>query len=165
MPHTSRAPPERGGLAARGGGPERRRSKRALADRRASAPPLPLSARVPCAQGEAVIIERLGKFHRVLNPGLQCIIPLVDSPKQFVWRDDRLLADGSIHSDPVNVTRIDLREAVFKFPSQEVYTVDTVQMKVSGSAVACPGLHAFRTAPALPRPRHAPAAPAPRSSH
>ncbi|KAA0147387.1 hypothetical protein FNF27_06834 [Cafeteria roenbergensis] len=81
-------------------------------------------------QGEAVIIERLGKFHRVLNPGLQCIIPLVDSPKQFVWRDDRLLADGSIHSDPVNVTRIDLREAVFKFPSQEVYTVDTVQMKV-----------------------------------
>ena len=55
-------------------------------------------------QGRAGIVERLGKFHAVLNPGLHIVIPVVD----------RVL--------PL----IDLREQVVSFPSQSVITEDNL---------------------------------------
>ena len=55
-------------------------------------------------QGRAGIVERLGKFHAVLHPGLHIVIPVID----------RVL--------PL----IDLREQVVSFPSQSVITEDNL---------------------------------------
>ena len=32
-------------------------------------------------QSETRVVERLGRFHSVLNPGLNFIIPFIDKPK------------------------------------------------------------------------------------
>ena len=32
-------------------------------------------------QAQVMIIERLGRFNRILNPGLQFIIPFIDTPR------------------------------------------------------------------------------------
>ena len=37
-------------------------------------------------QAETMIIERLGKYHRTLESGLNFIIPLIDTPKAVKWR-------------------------------------------------------------------------------
>ncbi|RJO65331.1 MAG: SPFH/Band 7/PHB domain protein [Myxococcales bacterium] len=68
-------------------------------------------------QAEAVIVERLGKFHRVLGSGLHFIVPVFDTIRIF-----RL--DGRYRK------RIDLRELVMDFPPQPVITHDNVTMQV-----------------------------------
>jgi regulator of protease activity HflC (stomatin/prohibitin superfamily) len=82
-------------------------------------------------QGEAIVIERLGKFNRILNPGINCLVPFLDSPKQFQWNKTTVDRRGNVISKQETLTRLDLRETVFNFPPQPVYTVDTVQMRVS----------------------------------
>ena len=68
-------------------------------------------------QSEAMVVERLGKFHRVCRSGLHFIVPIVDSIRIF-----RLEGRSS--------KRIDLREQVMDFPPQPVITHDNVTMQV-----------------------------------
>lgn len=35
-------------------------------------------------QSEVMVVERLGKFYKLLNPGVHIIIPLVDVPRKFL---------------------------------------------------------------------------------
>jgi regulator of protease activity HflC (stomatin/prohibitin superfamily) len=37
-------------------------------------------------QAEAMVVERLGRFHAVLTPGLQLTIPVLDKPRPVIWR-------------------------------------------------------------------------------
>ena len=37
-------------------------------------------------QSETRVVERLGRFHSVLNPGLNFIIPFIDKPKTIYTR-------------------------------------------------------------------------------
>ena len=37
-------------------------------------------------QSETKVVERLGKFHSVLSPGLNFIIPFIDKPKVIYTR-------------------------------------------------------------------------------
>ena len=37
-------------------------------------------------QSETIIIERLGKYHATLSSGLNIIIPVIDKPRQIIWR-------------------------------------------------------------------------------
>ena len=37
-------------------------------------------------QSESMIIERLGKYHRTLESGINIIIPVIDQPRQISWR-------------------------------------------------------------------------------
>lgn len=77
-----------------------------------------------------MMIERLGKFSRQLNPGLNIIIPVIDSPRGVLWR--------STHKDQLGekvhvvnmVTNLDLREQVYDFPAQQVITSDNVGIRV-----------------------------------
>ena len=83
-------------------------------------------------QSDAVVIERLGSFNRVLGPGVNWIIPFVDSPRALKMK--RVIVRGG-ESVPVMVeeTRIDLRETVFDFPSQPVITTDNVSVQINGA--------------------------------
>ena len=73
-------------------------------------------------QSETKIIERLGRYHATLNPGVNMIIPLIDRSKSIV-----ILQNGHY----VNSDRIDLREQVYDFPKQNVITKDNVQTEIN----------------------------------
>ena len=74
-------------------------------------------------QSETRVVERLGRFHSVLPPGLNFIIPFVDKPKLIFTRTRH----GGCNSTVV----IDLREQVYDFPSQQVITRDNVTTEIN----------------------------------
>jgi len=83
-------------------------------------------------QAEGIVIERLGRFHRILDSGINFVIPFVDSPRQFTWCKTTISSHGSAVDNQVITThRIDLRESVYNFQRQEVYTKDTVLLDVN----------------------------------
>jgi len=82
-------------------------------------------------QAEAVVIERLGKYDRVLKPGLHVVIPFLERPRQVIWTYVRDV-DGKRHYRYTRVmSRIDLRESVYDFPKQNVITKDNVTMQIN----------------------------------
>ena len=64
-------------------------------------------------QSETKIVERLGRYHATLKPGINIIIPFIDKAKSIVVLN---------HGRYQNSTTIDLREQVYDFPSQNVIT-------------------------------------------
>lgn len=82
-------------------------------------------------QSEGIVIERLGKFRKVLLPGINFCTPFLDQPRAFTWRKTFINANGNVVDRTTNDTRIDLRESVFNFLRQEVYTKDTILMDVN----------------------------------
>ena len=76
-----------------------------------------------------MMIERLGKFSKQLNPGLNIIIPVLDAPRSILWR--RTHKDGAMKVHFVeSQILIDLREQVYDFPAQQVITSDNVGIQV-----------------------------------
>ncbi|MGV9302307.1 MULTISPECIES: SPFH domain-containing protein [unclassified Nonomuraea] len=59
-------------------------------------------------QATAAIIERLGRYHRTLTPGLNLVVPFIDNIKEM----------------------IDLREQVVSFPPQPVITSDNLVVSI-----------------------------------
>lgn len=83
-------------------------------------------------QAEAILIERLGKFDRVLKPGIHFIVPFIDRPRDVIWTFIRLDVDGKRYYRTTKVlNRLDLREAVYDFPRQNVITKDNVTMEIN----------------------------------
>jgi regulator of protease activity HflC (stomatin/prohibitin superfamily) len=54
------------------------------------------------------VVERLGRYHRTLNPGLNVLVPFIDSVR----------------------TKVDLREQVVSFPPQPVITSDNLVVSI-----------------------------------
>ena len=74
------------------------------------------------SQSETKIIERLGKYHATLRPGINVIIPFVDKAKSVVaYRAGRYFYTNDI----------DLREQVYDFDKQNVITKDNVQTQIN----------------------------------
>ena len=73
-------------------------------------------------QSETRIIERLGKYHATLKPGINVIIPFIDSSKNIIT----LNRGRYIYSNS-----IDLREQVYYFARQNVITKDNIQMQIN----------------------------------
>ena len=82
-------------------------------------------------QAEVVIIERLGKFERILQSGLNFIVPILDAPRGMNWRVTQKGIDGSTYSYIKERTKIDMREAVYDFPRQNVITKDNVSISIN----------------------------------
>ncbi len=82
-------------------------------------------------QSETRVIERLGRFHSVLSPGLNFIIPFIDKPKTIYTRRVEQGIDGRHVVRTVATTVIDLREQVYDFPSQQVITRDNVTTEIN----------------------------------
>ena len=73
-------------------------------------------------QSETRIIERLGRYHATLKPGVNIIIPFVDRAKDIV---------AMVRGRYVYTKNIDLREQVYDFPKQNVITKDNVQTEIN----------------------------------
>lgn len=83
-------------------------------------------------QSEVMIIERLGKYHRTLSPGINIIWPIIDRPRQIMWRAPMTGLDGADEVRTSHRNRIDMREQVFDFPKQNVITSDNVVIEING---------------------------------
>ncbi|MCP4634558.1 MAG: paraslipin, partial [candidate division Zixibacteria bacterium] len=81
-------------------------------------------------QAEVIVIERLGKFDRVLHSGINIIWPFLERPRPVVWRHVAMGLDGKKIIRERTVTRIDLRETVYDFPSQSVITRDNASIEI-----------------------------------
>lgn len=74
------------------------------------------------SQSETIILERLGRYHATLKPGVNIIVPFIDKAKAFVtMRNGRYLYTSTI----------DLREQVYDFDKQNVITKDNVQTQIN----------------------------------
>ena len=84
------------------------------------------------SQAEVILIERFGKYQGMLTSGIHFIIPFIDRPRRTYWT---FLKDqpGSrqVYRYIRAVERIDLREAVYDFPKQNVITKDNVTMEIN----------------------------------
>lgn len=75
------------------------------------------------SQSETMIVERLGRYHRTLQAGINVILPIVERPKETISR----LNTGALRM----VSRIDLREQVYDFDKQSVITKDNVMTEIN----------------------------------
>lgn len=82
-------------------------------------------------QAEVVIVERLGKFDRVLESGFNFIIPVIETPRGILWKTTQKTLDGKAYSVIREIDRIDLRETVYDFPRQNVITKDNVSISIN----------------------------------
>ena len=82
-------------------------------------------------QAEVVIVERLGKYHKTLQSGFNFIVPVIDSPRAIDWKVTQKGYDGMTYSVIQKKVRIDLREAVYDFPRQNVITKDNVSISIN----------------------------------
>ncbi len=82
-------------------------------------------------QSETRVIERLGRFHSVLSPGLNFIIPFIDRPKTIYTRRAETAIGGRVIVRTTATTIIDLREQVYDFPSQQVISRDNVTTEIN----------------------------------
>lgn len=82
-------------------------------------------------QAEVVIVERLGKFDRVLESGFNFIIPVIETPRGILWKTTQKTLDGKAYSVVREIDRIDLRETVYDFPRQNVITKDNVSISIN----------------------------------
>src|SRR5947208_4572354 len=70
-------------------------------------------------QSSVLLIERLGRFHRVAASGLNIIVPFFESPRAVYWTNTR-----------PGTTFIDLREQFIDLPAQSVISRDNVMVNV-----------------------------------
>lgn len=82
-------------------------------------------------QSETMVIERLGKFSRTLDAGINIIWPVIDKPRDIMWRYIKEGLDGRNIILKISVNRIDLRETVYDFPKQNVITKDNVVTEIN----------------------------------
>lgn len=82
-------------------------------------------------QSETRVIERLGRFHSVLPPGINFIIPFIDRPKVIYQRTIERMSNGRNYVKMISTYKIDLREQVYDFPSQQVITRDNVTTEIN----------------------------------
>lgn len=75
------------------------------------------------SQSETMIVERLGKYNRTLNAGINVILPIIEQAKETIVRRQT----GSM----ARTSRIDMREQVYDFDKQSVITKDNVMTEIN----------------------------------
>lgn len=82
-------------------------------------------------QSEIVIIERLGKYDRIGDTGINFVIPFVEGLKVLTYTEQVQNAQGQVVGRRKrNTNRIDMRESLLNFPAQDVITKDNVTMRI-----------------------------------
>jgi len=82
-------------------------------------------------QSETMVVERLGRYSRTLSAGINIIWPIIDKPREIMWRYVKESMDGRNYVLKQSTSRIDLRESVYDFPKQNVITKDNVVTEIN----------------------------------
>ncbi len=81
-------------------------------------------------QAETMVIERLGRYHRTLDSGINIIWPIVEKPRRISWRYPQAGAGDVTRMITRETAKIDLRETVYDFPQQNAITKDNVSLTI-----------------------------------
>ncbi len=81
-------------------------------------------------QGYAIVVERLGKFNRVLYSGLRFVFPIIERTRPIFFRALEVDVTGVRQVVTKMSEMVDLREQVLDFPKQSVITKDNVMMEI-----------------------------------
>ena len=81
-------------------------------------------------QAEGMVVERLGRFHRIARSGFNILIPFIERPREIDVRFLESDVGGQRRISSRSAARIDLREQVLNFPSQPVITKDNVTIDI-----------------------------------
>jgi regulator of protease activity HflC (stomatin/prohibitin superfamily) len=81
-------------------------------------------------QSQTVVVERLGRYDRTLDSGVNVLIPVFDRPRRIQWRHVDDTPQGAIVRK-ISTGTIDLREQVYDFPRQNVITRDNVLVEIN----------------------------------
>jgi len=73
-------------------------------------------------QAQAMIVERLGKYLRTLDSGINFIVPFLDKR--------RVVKHLNFKPEGLSIYSVDLREQVYDIPSQPVITRDNISLTV-----------------------------------
>jgi regulator of protease activity HflC (stomatin/prohibitin superfamily) len=90
-----------------------------------------VNAVVVVQQAENVVIERLGRFYKILYPGIHFVVPFFDVKRTVFWSYVEVGHDQRYYRFKRSFSRIDLRESVYDFPKQNVITKDNVTMEIN----------------------------------
>ena len=82
-------------------------------------------------QSETRVVERLGRYDRTLQSGINYLFPIIDQAREVIQRDEIKYADGSKSVIMRTTSRIDLREQVYDFDKQSVITKDNVTTTIN----------------------------------
>ncbi|MCX6141532.1 MAG: SPFH/Band 7/PHB domain protein [Candidatus Kapabacteria bacterium] len=82
-------------------------------------------------QAETMIVERLGRYHKTLESGINIILPIIDKSRLIDWRYVKTDPSGKYMYMHSKTPRIDLRESVYDFPRQNVITKDNVSIEIN----------------------------------
>ncbi|MBR4046678.1 MAG: SPFH/Band 7/PHB domain protein [Alistipes sp.] len=82
-------------------------------------------------QSETRVVERLGRYDRTLQSGINFIFPIIDHAREVIQRDEVKYGDGSKSVIMRTTSRIDLREQVYDFDKQSVITKDNVTTTIN----------------------------------
>lgn len=82
-------------------------------------------------QEKAVCVESMGKFKRILTPGFHFLKPIVESPRNLVWKRNDYKSDGTVEIRDHTTPFIDFREDMFIMNDLDVFSQDHVALKVS----------------------------------
>lgn len=82
-------------------------------------------------QAETRVVERLGKYHKTLESGINIIWPIIDKPRVIHTRTSATDINGNTYVRNRTTVRIDLREQVYDFPKQNVITKDNVTTTIN----------------------------------
>src|SRR5919202_2141233 len=77
-----------------------------------------------------MVIERLGRFHRIAHSGFNVLVPFIERPRAIDVRYLTADVTGLKRITSGTTSRIDLREQVLNFPSQPVITKDNVTIDI-----------------------------------
>lgn len=82
-------------------------------------------------QSETRIIERLGKYNKTLESGINIVWPILEKSRSISYRYTVQDMDGDIRVIFRSSQKIDLREQVYDFPEQNVITKDNVTTRIN----------------------------------
>ena len=82
-------------------------------------------------QSETRVVERLGRYDRTLQSGINYLFPIIDQAREVVQRDEIKYGDGTKSVVMRTTSRIDLREQVYDFDKQSVITKDNVTTTIN----------------------------------
>ena len=83
-------------------------------------------------ESKAMIVERLGKYHKTLSSGINVIVPFLDKIRSVPeLKAQSMKGSNQVPKMVISSTRyIDLREQVLDYPKQNVITKDNVTVEI-----------------------------------
>ena len=78
---------------------------------------------------QVVVLQRCGRFHRVLDPNIHLTIPFFDRPRKYSWRFYETSSTGGVKLvNKSNQYIVSTKTEVMDFPKQDVISRDNARV-------------------------------------